>query len=135
MEDAIRRGLNALSYYSPAQTVFFDSVLRVTKADSLLKTPLVSDVYLNVSVISPKAHMIDVQVGFSVHQLLDEHLFDQSLKGKDVIGAMSLSVSEYELDASAFSRIRDRVVDGLDGADATQIVNLELTPEIVITAP
>lgn len=135
MEDAIRRGLRALSYHSPAQAVFFDSVLRVTKSDSLLTTPLVSDVYLNVSVISPKAHMIDVQIGFSVHQLLDEHLFDQSLKGKDLIGAMSLSVSEYELDTSAFSHIRDKVVNGLDGADATQIVNLDLIPEIVITAP
>lgn len=135
MEDAIRRGLSALACSSPAQKMFFDSALRVTKADSLLKRQTVSDVFLNVSVVSPKAHMIDVQINFSAHQLLDEHLFEQGLKGKDVVGSISLSVSEFELDTSAFSRIRDKVIDGLDGTEATRIMNLDISPPAVIAAP
>ncbi len=135
MEEAIRSGLNALASSPNAQKVFFDSVLRVTKSDSSLKTVERSEVLMYVSVVNPEAHMIDVQVGFSVHQLLDEHLFDQWFAGKFVIGSMLLSVSEFELDTSAFSDMRGSVLAGLDGAEATLIVDLDLPPPLVGTLP
>lgn len=135
MEDAVRRGLSALACSSPAHKVFFDSTLRVMNDDSSLKPQTVSDVFLNVSVVSPEAHMIDVQVSFSALQLLDEHFLEQGLEGKDIVGSISLSVSEFELDTSAFSSIRDKVMAGLGGAEATQIVNLDVPSPAVITVP
>lgn len=131
MEEAIRCGLKALASSPMAQNVFFDSVLRVTKPDLSLKTAERSEVLMHVSVVNPDAHMIDVQVGFSVHQLLDEHVLDQWFAGKFVIGPMLLSVSEFELDRSGFSDMRDRVVAGLDGAEATLIVDLDLQPPVL----
>lgn len=124
MEGAVRSGLNALACSPLAQKVFFDSVLRVVKPDSSLKTGERSDVLMHVSVVSAAAHMIDVQIGFSVHQFLDQHLLDQWFSGKDVIGSMSLSVAEFELDTYAFSDIRQKIVAGLQEGDATLIVDL-----------
>lgn len=135
MEEAVRGGLKALASSPIAQKVFFDSVLRATKPDSSLKTAERSDILVYVSVVSPKAHMIDVQISFSVHQLLDENLFDQCFAGKDVIGPMLLSVSEFELDTSQYSLVRDDVIAGLEGADATLIIDLDLPPPAIVIAP
>lgn len=131
MEEAIRCGLKALASSPTAQSVFFDSVLRVTKPDLSLKTAERSDVLMYISVVNPEAHMIDVQISFSVHQLLDEYLFDQWFAGKFVIGPMLLSVSEFELNTSGFSDMRGRVVAGLDGAEANLIVDLDLPPPVL----
>lgn len=127
MEGAIKSALSALASSPIARKVFFDSVLRVTKPDSSLSTAERTDVHMCVSVVSPKAHMIDVQIGFSVYQFLDESLFEQWFAGKFVVGPMLLSVSELELDTSAFTGIRDNVLAGLDRAEATLVVDLNVS--------
>jgi len=132
MEEAIRLGLKALAHPSPAQELFFDSVLRVTQAGSSLKIGPVSDVLLHVCVVSHKAHLIDVQLGFSLRGALDHLLFEHPYPGKDVSGPMSLSVSETELDTLAYSWIRDKVKDGLGAEGVKRIMSLDL-PTAVIT--
>ncbi|MFP3516042.1 hypothetical protein SB766_07565 [Pseudomonas sp. SIMBA_077] len=135
MGEAIKCGLKALVSSSPAHKVFFDSILKVTHIGSSSSAEVLSEVSFQVSVVSPVAHMIDIQIGFSVRKLLDEHVFETMLTGKDVVGPMSLSVSEYELDTFDFSHVRDKVVDNLEGAEKTLIVSLALPPPVVITAP
>lgn len=135
MGEAIKCGLKALVAPSPAHKVFFEEIFKVTPDNPSSPAGALSEVSFQVSVVSPVAHMIDIQIGFSVRKLLDEHVFEAVLTGKDVVGPMSLSVSEYELDTLGFRRIRDKVVGNLDGAEKTLIVGLEPQAPVVITAP
>lgn len=135
MGEAIKCGLKALVAPSPAHKVFFEEIIKVTPANSSSPAGALSEISFQVSVVSPVAHMIDIQIGFSVRTLLDEHVFEAVLTGKDVVGPLSLSVSEYELDTQGFERIRDKVVGTLAGAEKNLIVGLEPLAPVVITGP